>query len=182
MRRILTALVATAAVLLVGAGAAGAAVTPSSVTDPPPPIGRGGWEPDIAGPFDAPAGRFCDFTIHADPLVNEVRIKVVQTYPDGSPKMALADGDLVYQVSNADTGSSVRADASGRAVFEFGTDGSMLWRVVGPIVAAFADGASNLPRGLYEIDGVYTVAFSPTGFKTVTMTHGTVHNLCDELS
>jgi hypothetical protein len=182
VRRILTALVTAAAVLLGGTGAAGAAVVSSSVTDQPPPIGRGGWEPDVAGPFDAPAGRFCDFAVHADPLVNEVRIKVVQTYPDGSPKQALADGDLTYRVANAETGRSVVADASARAVFEVGTDGSVLWRVVGPLVAALGEGSSNLPRGLYAIDGVYTVAFSPTGFRTVTLTHGSVHNLCADLA
>jgi hypothetical protein len=181
MRRIVTALLTTVVVLLGGAGAAGAAVGPADRADTPPPIGLGGWEPDPAGPVDVAAGRFCDFALHLDPTVNEVRVKVVQTYPDGSPKQALADGDLIYQVTNVDTGQSVTADASGRAVFEFGTDGSVLWRVVGPIIAGLAEGSSNLPRGLYTIDGVYTVAFSPTGFKTITLTHGTVHNICDDL-
>jgi hypothetical protein len=162
-------------------GPVGAANAASNTPDPPPPIGLGGWEPDPAAPFNAVAGRFCDFAMHFDPLVNEVRIKVVQTYPDGSPKQALADGDLIYRITNTQTGSSLVADASGRAIFEFATDGSVLWRVVGPILAGFADGSSNLPRGLYAIDGVYTIAFSPTGFKTVTMTHGTVHNLCGDL-
>jgi hypothetical protein len=178
VRRIFTIILTTLAVLAGGAAAARAATGPD---DPPPPIGLGGWEPDPAGPFDAAAGRFCDFPIHLIPTVNEVRIKVVQTYPDGSPKQALADGDLLYQVSNAETGQSLVGDASARAVFEFGTDGSTLWRVVGPLLAALADGTSNLPRGLYAIDGVYTVEFSPTGFKTITLTNGTVHNLCEDL-
>jgi hypothetical protein len=175
VRRILLSLFTTTAVLLGGAGAA-------TASDPPPPIGHGGWEPDPAASFDAAAGRFCDFAMHFDPLVNEVRIKVVQTYPDGSPQQALADGDLIYRVTNSETGASLVADASGRAVFEYGTDGSVLWRVVGPILAGLADGSSDLPRGLYAIDGVYTVSFSPTGFKTITMTHGTVHNLCTDLA
>ena len=181
MRRIVTTLLATVVVLLGGAGAAAAAAGPSDRSDPPPPIGLGGWEPDPAGPVDVAAGRFCAFALHLDPIVNEVRVKVVQTYPDGSPKQALADGDLIYQVTNTDTGRTVQADASGRAVFEFGTDGSVLWRVVGPVIAGLAEGSSNLARGLYTIDGVYTVEFSPTGFKTITLTHGTIHNLCDDL-
>jgi hypothetical protein len=181
VRRILTTLLTAVAVLLGGAGAASAAAGPSTPSDPPPPIGLGGWDADLAGPVDLPAGRYCDFALHLDPIVNEVRIKVVQTYPDGSPKQALADGDLIYEVTNVDNGRTVLGDASGRAVFEFGTDGSVVWRVVGPIIAALAEGSSNLPRGLYTIDGVYTVAFSPTGFKTITLTNGTVHNLCGDL-
>ena len=177
----LTTVLTTVAVLVGGAGAADAAVNPSSLTEPRPPIGRGGWEPDPAGPVDVAAGRLCDFAVHLDPIVNEVRVKVVQTYPDGSPKQALADGDLIYQVTNAGTGQSLQADAGGRAVFEFGTDGSMVWRVVGPVLAGLSEGSSNLPRGLYAIDGVYTIEFSPTGFKTITLTHGSVHNLCDDL-
>jgi hypothetical protein len=181
MRRPFTIILTTIALIAAGAGTASAARS-ATPADPPPPIGHGGWVFQPAGPVDIPAGRVCDFGVHLEPLVNEVRVKVVQTYPDGSPEQALADGALIYQVVNAESGQSMTADASGRAVFEFFTDGSALWRVVGPILAGLSEGASNLPRGLFIIDGVYTVGFSPTNFITVTLTNGSVHNLCDDLA
>ena len=41
--------------------------------------------------------------------------------------------------------------------------------------------AGNLPRGLFQVNGVYTVNFSDTGFKTVTMLFGTRHNVCTDI-
>ena len=132
-------------------------------------------------PYDAPAGLLCDFPIHWDIVVNQVRTKVVATYPDGSAKRQLAVGALFLRVSNVDTGANMLVDASGSAVINYGTDGSMRWFVVGPVIARLAAGTSNEPRGLYTINGVYRIAFSPTNFKTITLIHGTIHNLCPDL-
>jgi hypothetical protein len=111
-----------------------------------------------------------------------VRTKVVSTYPDGTPKRQLATGALLLNVGNPTTGATKVVDAGGSAVIDHGTDGSMLWHVVGPVIARLGAGTSNLPRGLYTIDGVYRVAFSPTGFKTITLTHGRIHDLCPDLA
>jgi hypothetical protein len=143
---------------------------------------RGGWVPEPIPPFDAAAGVLCDFPVHYDVLVNQVRTKVLKTYPDGTPKRQLAAGALFLNVSNTDTGASTVVDASGSAEIDYGTDGSMLWHVVGPVIARLGEGTSNLPRGLYTINGIYRIAFSPTGFKTITLTHGTIHNLCPDLA
>lgn len=141
-----------------------------------------GWVPEPIPPFDATAGVLCDFPVHYDVLVNHVRTKVLKTYPDGTPKRQLAVGALLLNVSNTDTGASTVVDAGGSAAIDYGTDGSMLWHVVGPVIARLGEGTSNLPRGLYTIDGIYHIAFSPAGFKTITLTHGTIHNLCPDLS
>jgi hypothetical protein len=143
---------------------------------------RGGWVPEPIPPFDAAAGVLCDFPVHYDVLVNHVRTKVVSTYPDGTPKRQLATGALLLNVGNPTTGATKVVDAGGSAVIDHGTDGSMLWHVVGPVIARLGAGTSNLPRGLYTIDGVYRVAFSPTGFKTITLTHGRIHDLCPDLA
>ncbi len=167
MRRTLLITIAAAAVTTAGG------VTPASASP------DGGWVPEPIPPYDAAAGVLCDFPVHYDVLVNHVRTKVVATYPDGTPKRQLATGALLLKVSDTDTKASTVVDAGGSAVIDYGTDGSMVWHVVGPVIARLAEGSSNLPRGLYTIDGVYRIAFSPTGFKTIT--HGRVHDLCRDL-
>ncbi|HKT03676.1 MAG TPA: hypothetical protein VJT31_29465 [Rugosimonospora sp.] len=158
----------------------GGAVPASANTGTSPP--GGGWVPVSYPPYDAPAGLLCDFPVHWDVVVNHVRTKVVATYPDGSPQRQLAVGALFLRVSNVDTGARTLVDASGSAVITYGTDGSMVWFVVGPVIARIPAGSSNLPRGMYTITGVYRVAFSPTGFKTITLVHGRIHNLCPDLA
>ncbi len=53
--------------------------------------------------------------------------------------------------------------------------------MVGPVLLGFREGGGNLPRGLWVVDGVFTVEFGPTFVKTVTMIHGTEHNVCTDL-
>jgi hypothetical protein len=176
MRRTLLVAVAVTSLFAGGSVPANATTTPSSVTS------HGGWVPEPIPPFDATAGVLCDFPVHYDVLVNHVRTKVLETYPDGTPKRQLAAGALFLDVSNTDTGAGTVVDASGSAVIDYGMDGSMLWHVVGPVIARLGEGTSNLPRGLYTINGIYRIAFGPAGFKTITLTHGTVHDLCPDLS
>lgn len=176
VRRTLLIAVAVTSMFAGGAVPANATTTQSSVTS------HGGWVPEPIPPFDAAAGVLCDFPVHYDVLVNHVRTKVLETYPDGTPKRQLATGALFLDVSNTDTGADTVVDASGSAVIDYGTDGSMLWHVVGPVIARLGEGTSNLPRGLYTINGIYRIAFSPAGFKTITVTHGSVHDLCPDLS
>jgi hypothetical protein len=179
MRRTLLIPLAATAVFLGGAAPANASTAHTHAVSPT--TSRGGWVPEPIPPFDAAAGVLCDFPVHYDVLVNHVRTKVLKTYPDGTPKRQLAMGALLLNVSNTNTGASTVVDAGGSAVIDYGTDGSMLWHVIGPVIARLAEGTSNLPRGLYTIDGVYRIAFSPTGFKTITLTRGTIHNLCPDL-
>ncbi len=178
MRRNLLIPLAVAAVLAGSAAPASAAHSDAAS----PTTSHDGWVPEPIPPFDAAAGVLCDFPVHYDVLVNHVRTKVVSTHPDGTPKRQLATGALLLNVSNTDTGTSTVVDAGGSATIDYGTDGSMLWHIVGPVIARLGEGTSNLPRGLYTIDGVYRIAFSPTGFKTITLTHGTIHDLCPDLA
>lgn len=42
---------------------------------------------------------------------------------------------------------------------------------------------SNIPRGVWTINGIYDVhfVFTPTKFDTVTIYHGGVHDVCADL-
>jgi hypothetical protein len=143
--------------------------------------GQHGWVPAPQAAFDLPAGARCDFAIHSEPIVDEVHKLVFDTYPDGSPRRELYRGDLILEVTNTETGAVTQADASGIALIEYGTDGSMTWYVTGPVMLGFAENSGTLPRGLWIVDGQFMVKFSPTSYKTITMIHGTTHNLCTDL-
>ena len=140
------------------------------------------WVPWPSAPFDLAAGAYCAFAVHGEPTVDKVRVKTIEEYPDGSPKRQLATGALMFRMTNTETGASTIADAGGSAVFDLFPDGSQTWHVVGPVLAAFKDGASNIPRGVWTINGIYDINFSTTNFKTVTIFHGGVHSICADLN
>lgn len=137
-----------------------------------------GWEPAPSAPWDVGAGVRCDFPVHGEPVVDEVVRRVLSTYPDGSVRRVAYQGDLVVRVANTETGASYDADASGSAVVEHRPDGSQLWAVHGPVLVGVGEGRGTLPRGLYLVDGVYSLEISPTGFKSVRLLHGTTDDLC----
>lgn len=182
MRRPLIIGLTTVAVFL--ATAVPASASPSTEVASAATATHGGWVPWPSQPFDLAAGAVCDFAVHVDPVVDEVRVKTVATFPDGSPQRQLATGALLLRVTNTATGANTIADASGDAVFVFRTDGSQIWYVVGPVLAALRDGNSNLPRGLYVVDGLYTINFSPapTRFKTFTLIHASTHDVCADVA
>ncbi|MGC5019161.1 hypothetical protein [Micromonospora sp. DT47] len=143
--------------------------------------GTHGWVPAPQGSFDQPAGARCDFAIHSESVRDEVRKLVLSTNPDGSPRRELYEGDLIVGVTNTETGAATLVDASGTAMVEYHPDGSMTWYVTGPALFGFRENGGTLPRGYWLIDGQYVVEFSPTFHKTVTMVHGTTHNVCTDL-
>jgi hypothetical protein len=137
-----------------------------------------GWEPAPSAPWDVGAGARCDFPVHGEPVVDEVVRRVLSTYPDGSVQRVAYKGDLVVRVTNTETGASYDADASGSAVVEHRPDGSQLWAVHGPVLVGVGQDQGSLPRGLYLLDGVYTMDIDPTGYKSVHLLKGTTDDLC----
>jgi hypothetical protein len=166
MRRIALAVVVVVALL---AGTASPAAAGS------------GWVPAPTPPFAQEAGVNCDFALHAQPIVDEVVTKVLQRYPDGSIRLDAFKGALVVRVTNDETGRFYDADASGSAVVEHARDGGQTWYVVGPVLLGEREGQGNIPRGLWIVDGVYRLAISATGYRTLTMIKGTLDNVCDHL-
>jgi hypothetical protein len=152
---------------------------------PTPASADGGWVPAPSAPFDLPAGARCDFAVHSEPIVDEVRTRVLATYPDGSVKREAYVGDLVVRITNTGTGASVDVDLSGSALVERQPGGTLttnsVWYVVGPAMFGFREGGGDHPRGLWVFDGLYTVAFDANAFKTVTSYHGAERDVCDDL-
>ncbi|MER7441689.1 hypothetical protein [Micromonospora avicenniae] len=144
--------------------------------------GHGGWVPAPQEAFEQPAGARCDFAVRVQPVVDEVRKLVLAEYPDGSPRRELYTGRLVDEVTNLDTGAVTRVDASGTSLVEYAPDGSMTWYVTGPVLLGFRENAGSLPRGIWIVDGVYVVEFDPTYvYKTITLVHGSTHNVCTDV-
>ncbi|MGW3406410.1 hypothetical protein [Streptomyces zhihengii] len=171
MGRTLIALTAFAA--LAAGGAAPAAAAPAS--------GLPGWEPAPSAPWDVAAGVRCDFAVHGEPVVDEVVRRVLTRHADGSPETVAYQGDLVVRVTNTASGAFHDADASGSALVGYGTDGSQSWKVLGPVLVGVGEGLGNLPRGLYIVDGVYTMEIGPDGHKSVTMAHGSRTDICAQI-
>jgi hypothetical protein len=182
MRRFAFVGAAFAALLLATPAVASAAPAPNSSHLTATTASDGGWVRVPSPPFTIPAGVLCDFAIHGDPLVDEVVKKVLDTYPDGSPKREAYKGALVYRVTNTSNGKSYDADASGSAILDYHSDGSQTWYVIGPVLAGFREGHGNLPRGLYVIDGLYTLQISSTRDLTVTLLVGTEDNVCAHIA
>lgn len=181
MRRTSLVLLAVGPLLLAGGPAAAQpAVAPAATSVSV--AHDAGWEPVPSEPWELEAGERCDFPVSGEPIVDEVVRRVLETHPDGTPKRAVYKGDLVVQVTHGETGDSHDADVSGTAVVDYGTDGAQSWSVVGPVLVGVGEGGGNLPRGLYVVDGVYTMSISPDGHKDVDLTHATYDDLCDSVS
>lgn len=173
MRQLLMIAAAVTAALLTG-------TTPASAS--PVRGSADGWVPAPSSPWTMPAGARCDFAVAGEPIVNEVRKRVLATHPDGSPKSELWVGDLVIRITNTETGTHHDADASGQAVINYAVDGAQTWYVHGPALVGFATNGGTLPRGLYIIDGLYRLEISSTGYRSLTMAYGTTDDLCARVS
>jgi hypothetical protein len=107
---------------------------------------------------------------------------LIEKRPDGSTSREAFVGALVLRVTNTATGRTVDVDASGSGLVDYFSDGSMIWYALGPVAAGFAAGSGNLPRGFYQINGLYRIVFTPSLFKTVTMVFGTIDDVCAHLA
>lgn len=166
---------ACVAVVAVGTGpAAAAGPVPTATTAPQ----RSGWEPAPSAPWDVAAGERCAFAIHGEPIVDEVVRRELPPPAEGVTRSAYK-GDLVVRVTNKETGAHYDADVSGSAVVDVYASGAQFWRVVGPVLVGVGKG--NLARGMYVVDGVYTIGISATGAKTVTGPVVATDSICDRI-
>ncbi|WP_432103575.1 hypothetical protein [Streptomyces sp. bgisy091] len=170
MRRTVIALVTVSAL---------ACAAPAASASSPLSLER--WEPAPSAPFDVAAGVRCDFPVHGEPVVDEVVQRVLSRHADGSPKVVAYKGDLILRVTNTATGAHWDADASGSARVTYATDGSQYWQVLGPVLVGVGEGRGNLLRGLYIIDGIYTMEISSDGYKTVNMLRGERTSICEQI-
>ncbi|MFJ5706113.1 hypothetical protein [Streptomyces sp. NPDC093105] len=154
---------------------------PASAAPASAAVAPGPWEPAPSPSWSYPAGVRCDVAVHGGPVVDEVVRRTLATYEDGT-RVVEYRGTLVVRVVNSGTGASYDADASGRAVVVVRPDHSQSWYVTGPILAGFGEGGGNVARGLYTVDGTYTLEVSATGYRTLDLVHGSVEPLCDKVS
>ncbi|MCC8478527.1 hypothetical protein LMJ41_11610 [Streptomyces globisporus] len=156
-------------VLTLGLTTAPATAAPSATT-------RGsGWEPAPSAPWDVPAGERCAFPVHGEPIVDEVVSRELPPPTEGVTRTAYK-GDLVIRVTNKETGAHYDADVSGTALVDAYASGAQFWRVLGPVLVGVGEG--NLTRGLYVVDGAYTIGISPTGTNTVAGPAVRTDSLC----
>jgi hypothetical protein len=172
-----TALASVAAATIAIGGAVLGVASPASAAS-----NDSGWFQVVESPYDEPAGVECDFPFHAEPIVNQVFGKTTRALSDGTPTQQIFTGPLVYRITNTDSGTYYDANASGSAVVDYGTDGSQTWHVIGPILLDSFSGKTNLPRGLWVINGIYTIEIDASHFVTVTLTIGTEDNVCNHLA
>ncbi|WBB57672.1 hypothetical protein O7599_18465 [Streptomyces sp. WMMC500] len=142
----------------------------------------GGWRPVTYPPVNYPAGERCAFPFRTEPLLDEVMVKTVDTYPDGSPKTELYKGALIVRVTNLDTGAAYDADAGGSSLVRYAPDGGHVYYATGPFLIGFAEGQGNLPRGEYVVDGVYTVEITAADRRTVQWAgEKKLTDVCDQI-
>lgn len=175
MRRLFAAtlgvLTATVAATTAATGPAQAVATASGLD----------WQPYQSQPYTVAAGERCAFGVHAEPVVDEERIATLTTYPDGSPRQQVITGDLRVRYTNLDSGASVEHDLSGTAFIDYGTDGSMTHRYLGPVSVGFR-ATDAYPKGIWRLDGYHEVTFAAGGgVREITVDAGTEHNVCTDL-
>ena len=181
-RRILITAVTT--VLLALGGTTAQATAPVNVR-PPGDLRTGshdGWVPVPVPPVDRAAGVVCDFAVHGDPVVADLWMRILRKNPDGTTRSEAWTGPLVYRFTNQSTGTQVEADASGDGIRVFHADGSYTWFIHGGLVIAIPAGGGNRPRGLYAVDGTFTVTVTADHYQTLRLQHGTVRSLCPLLA
>jgi hypothetical protein len=75
--------------------------------------GDSGWVPTQTPSFTLPAGAACSFELHGEVVYDHELTRVLETFPDGSPKVQEFQGALGVVYTNVQTGESARRDGSG---------------------------------------------------------------------
>ncbi|MGC5016956.1 hypothetical protein [Micromonospora sp. DT47] len=175
---------AVAAGLAVAASVAVPATSASAQPAPGPGTTLPGgltWEPYRSQPFQVAAGQRCAFPVAGEPVKDEEQIATLATFSDGSPRHQVITGDLRFRYTNLDTGASVEHDLNGTGFIEYGTDGSMVQRLVGAAAVGFR-ATDRFPKGIWALDGYHEVYFAPDGgYREIRVDAGTEHNVCTDL-
>ncbi len=141
------------------------------------------WQPYRSTPFEAEAGKYCDFALRVEPVEDEEEYRVTARYPDGTPHLYEYRGKLVSRFTNVATGESVVRDISGHAWHEVYPDGET-WKsfsVLGPFTAGFRAEDSH-GQGYYRFDGVTSIAYEQDGTRHLRVSTGESENFCETLA
>ena len=170
MKRLAALILSTFALALAAAGTAGAADG----------NGYGPWEATFQGPITAPAGVVCSFTVTAEPVREDLRVRY-HYESAGNVDGYQASGQLIARITNEETGASVVRNLSGPGTVTFNPDGSYDAVVHGDFLVFFL-GQDNPSHQLLLLSGTTVLHGAPSGAKTLVSNDGHVENLCETLA
>ena len=169
MKRLAAVFLTTFALALVGAGVTWAAADGS----------YGPWEPTYQRPITAPAGVVCPFTVTAEPVREDLRVRYHYDAA-GNVDGYQATGQLIARITNEETGASVVQNLSGPGTVTFNPDGSYDAVVHGDFLVFFL-WQDNPSHQLLLLSGTTLLHGGPSGAKTLVSNSGHVENLCETL-
>jgi hypothetical protein len=140
----------------------------------------GPWQATYQGPITAPAGLVCAFTVTAEPVREDLRVRYHYDSA-GNVDGYQATGMLIARITNDETGSSVVRNLSGPGTVTFNPDGSYDAVVSGDFLVFFLP--QDAPSSeLLLLSGRTVLHGAPSGEKTLVTNSGNVENLCDTLA
>jgi hypothetical protein len=150
---------------------------PASADAPSP------WSPLATANFELPAGTRCEFTLRGEVLSGKERIRTLETYPDGSPRVQEIVGQLVVRYTNVETGESVDRNLTGTALVIIEPDGSFALSLVGGHMSV-GFGVTDEPSSAFLIftGAGHEVFFATDGTRTATFGDGPVEDVCQTLA
>lgn len=140
----------------------------------------GPWEATHQGPITAHAGVVCPFTVTAEPVREDLRIRY-HFDDSGSVDGYQVTGPLIARITNADTGASIQRNLSGLGTVTLNPDGSYDAVVNGNFLVFFLAGDSPSNELLF-LPGRTVLHGAPTGEKTLVSHSGGSEDLCTTLS
>ena len=137
------------------------------------------WQPTYQGPITAPAGAVCSFTVSAEPVREDLRVRYHYDSA-GNIDGYEATGQLIGRITNTETGASVVRNLSGPGTVTFNPDGSYDAVVQGDFLVFFL-AQDNPANELLLLSGRTVLHGAAGGEKTLVSHSGQVENLCDTL-
>jgi hypothetical protein len=142
--------------------------------------GYGPWEPTSQGPITAPAGYVCPFTVTAEPVRQDIRVRYHYDAA-GNVDGYQATGQLIGRITNDETGASVVRNLSGPGTVTFGPDGSYDAVASGGFLIFFTP-QDNPSHQLLMLSGHTLLHGDASGAKTLVSHEGEIENLCETLA
>jgi len=142
--------------------------------------GNSGWVPTETPSFTLPAGAACSFELHGEVVYDHELTRILQTFPDGSPKVQEFQGALGVVYTNVESGESARRDGSGTLRATHDGNGGIEFVFEGNGIAPIFAGSPS--PGIYVTSGHIVLLAHPNGSREFTEVRGTVENMCETLA